>query len=208
MDNMELSNIFLNKMEQLNKLAKRLGEYNIRGWAENQLKLKKINPMEFDEIDVFYEMRNILAHGFSGRVVIFQEDIDKLNNYLKRLNKELGFELSDEDLGIQSSVKEIKEEKQVIKPVESTKKTYKTGNGKKANKQEIIEYIKKTLEDAKKRGQSYVVLRAGDVEKAVGLSQRIASVCSAMYECMKPGDEVLSTTNSGKSTTVKVKYYL
>ena len=29
-----------------------------------------------------------------------------------------------------------------------------------------------------------------------------------MYDCMEPGDEVISESPSGKSTTVKVKYYL
>ena len=34
---MELSNQFLNKMEQLNKLSKRLGYINFRDWADKQL---------------------------------------------------------------------------------------------------------------------------------------------------------------------------
>ena len=54
----------------------------------------------------------------------------------------------------------------------------------------------------------YVILRTGDVEKAVGLSQRIVSICHAMYDCMKTNDEVLSAPPSGYSTTVTIKFYL
>ena len=39
---MDLSNLFLNKMEQLNKLSKRLGYYNFKDWAEKQLTIKKL----------------------------------------------------------------------------------------------------------------------------------------------------------------------
>ena len=94
---MDLSNLFLNKMEQLNKISKRLGYNNFRAWADKQLEKKMINPVEFEEIDLFHQMRNIIAHGFSGRVIIFNDDIDKLNKYLKLINKELGFEIKDEN---------------------------------------------------------------------------------------------------------------
>ena len=200
---MELSNQFLNKMEQLNKLSKRLGYINFRGWADKQLSLKKINPVEFDRIDIYHQMRNIIAHGFSGRVIVFQEDIDKLNEYLKLINKELGFEIDDIDLGLK--------EPPIVGSIPKETKTsndYKTGNGKKANKQDIVDYIKGVLAEARKQGKPYVILRAGDVEKAVGLSQRIVSVCHAMYDCMTTKDDVLSAPPSGYSTTVTIKYYL
>ena len=200
---MELSNQFLNKMEQLNKLSKRLGYINFRGWADKQLSLKKINPVEFDRIDIYHQMRNIIAHGFSGRVIVFQEDIDKLNEYLKLINKELGFEIDDIDLGLK--------EPPIVGSIPKETKTsndYKTGNGKKANKQDIGDYIKGVLAEARKQGKPYVILRAGDVEKAVGLSQRIVSVCHAMYDCMTTKDDVLSAPPSGYSTTVTIKYYL
>ena len=201
---MEFTNLFLNKMEQLNKLSKRLGYINFKDWADKQLSLKKINPVEFDRIDIFHQMRNIIAHGFSGRVIVFQEDIDKLNEYLKLINKELGFEIDDIDLGM----KEVISAEPITKVTPIKNNGYKTGNGRKANKQVIVEYIKGVLTEARKQGKSYIILRAGDVEKAVGLSQRIVSVCHAMYDCMTTKDEVLSTTPSGFSTTITIKYYL
>lgn len=201
---MELSNQYLNKMEQLNKLSKRLGYLNFKDWADKQLSLKKINPVEFDRIDIYHQMRNIIAHGFSGRVIVFQEDIDKLNEYLKLINKELGFEIDDIDLGMKEATTIDSTQKE--KP--SNNNGYKTGNGKKANKQVIVDHIKGVLEAARKQGKPYIILRASDVEKAVGLSQRIVSVCHAMYDCMTTKDEVLSTTPSGFSTTITIKYYL
>lgn len=200
---MDLINLFLNKMEQLNKLSKRLGYYNFKDWAEKQLTLKKLKPIELEEIDVFHQMRNIIAHGFSGRVIVFPEDVDKLNIYLKMINKEFGFELSDAELAPTESLI-AKPEKNVVANTNSNK----TGNGKKANKEEIVKYIHGVLTEARKQGKPYVILRAGDVEKAVGLSQRIVSICHAMYDCMKTNDEVLSAPPSGYSTTVKIKYYL
>ena len=193
---MELTNIFLNKMEQLNKLAKRLGYYNFKDWSEKQFAVKKITPSEVEEIDLFHQMRNILAHGFSGRVIIYNDDINKLDYYLKLINKELGFEIQDTKLTSDNAINNFKNG------------TNKTGNGKKANKKEIVKYINSKLDNARKQGKSYIIHRAGDLEKEVGLSQRIVSVCSAMYECMQNNDEVLSTTPSGYSTTVTIKYYL
>ena len=193
---MELTNIFLNKMEQLNKLSKRLGYYNFKDWSEKQFAVKKITPSEVEEIDLFHQMRNILAHGFSGRVIIYNDDINKLDYYLKLINKELGFEVQDTKLTSDNAINNYKND------------TNKTGNGKKANKNEIVKYINSKLDNARKQGKSYIILRAGDLEKEVGLSQRIVSVCLAMYECMQNNDEVLSTTPSGYSTTITIKYYL
>ena len=115
---------------------------------------------------------------------------------MKLINKELGFEIQDTKLTSDNAINNFKNN------------TNKTGNGKKANKNEIVKYINSKLDNARKQGKSYIILRAGDLEKEVGLSQRIVSVCSAMYECMQNNDEVLSTTPSGYSTTVTIKYYL
>ena len=115
-------------------------------------------------------MRNILAHGFLGRVIIlYTDDINKLDFSLKLINKELGFEIQDTKLTSDNAINDFKNG------------TNKTGNGKKANKKEIVKYINGKLDNARKQGKSYIILRAGDLEKEVGLSQRIVSVCLAMY---------------------------
>ena len=156
-----------------------------------------------EEIDVFHQMRSIITHGFSGRVIVFPEDIDKLNFYLVLINKEFGFEVSDVELANKDSLPSSGQIETVL-----DKNGPKTGNGKKANKQEIVNYIKSVLSQTQLQGKTYVILRTGDVEKAVGLSQRIVSVCHAMYDCMKTNDEVLSAPPSGYSTTVTIKYCL
>lgn len=73
----------------------------------------------------------------------------------------------------------------------------------------IRRFIENVFEEAKKEGKTEVILLAGEVEKAVGLKNRVAMVCNAMKEFQqKYKNEVLSTTKSGLSTTVKIKYYL
>lgn len=74
---------------------------------------------------------------------------------------------------------------------------------------QIRDYLEELFENAKAEGKTELTLRAGDVEKAVGLSNRIVMVINAMHEYQeKYRNEVLATTNSGYSTTVVIKYYL
>ncbi len=81
---------------------------------------------------------------------------------------------------------------------------------KKKTKMQIIrEYLKKLLTENKMNGNSEIVLRAGDIEKAVGLQNRTVMVVNAMYELQKEyRSEIISTTSSGYSTTVTIKYFL
>ena len=70
------------------------------------------------------------------------------------------------------------------------------------------QYILNTKKTAKEKGESYIILRAGDVQKIIGLKNRPVIICNAMRQCMNDGDEILHTTPSGYSTTVSIKYYL
>lgn len=80
---------------------------------------------------------------------------------------------------------------------------------KKTKMQSIREYLKKLITENKMNGNSEIVLRAGDIEKAVGLQNRTVMVVNAMYELQKEyRSEIVSTTSSGYSTTVIIKYYL
>lgn len=40
------------------------------------------------------------------------------------------------------------------------------------------------------------------------LQNKMPSVCSAMYQAMSPGDVVVHTTPSGKSSTIQICYQL
>ena len=73
---------------------------------------------------------------------------------------------------------------------------------------EIREYIIQRKMDAKSKGQTYLVLRSGDIHKDLNLKDRMPPVCEAMYQCMELGDQVLHTTPSGKSSTIEIQYNL
>ena len=66
---------------------------------------------------------------------------------------------------------------------------------------EIFNMITDGLRNAKDKDEY-------DIQIALGVSNRTPCICQAMYDCMKPGDIVLSAPPSGKSTTVLVKYFL
>lgn len=69
-------------------------------------------------------------------------------------------------------------------------------------------YIRKCKIEAKKQGLSEIVLLCNDIQKALGVTNRTPSICGAMYDMMEIGDQVLFAPPSGKSTTVKVKYFI
>lgn len=73
---------------------------------------------------------------------------------------------------------------------------------------DIRQYIESVLQEAKMRGADYIVLVSGEIHKQMGLRNRIPAVCRIMYEKMMPGDEILHTTPSGKSSTIKIRYAL
>lgn len=70
------------------------------------------------------------------------------------------------------------------------------------------EYINKEKQQAKQAGLSEIILVCNDIQKSLGISNRTPSICTAMYDCMSANDEVLFAPPSGKSTTVKIKYYI
>jgi hypothetical protein len=72
----------------------------------------------------------------------------------------------------------------------------------------IREHINGLKRKAKENGQTECILVSGDIHKSMGLYNKMPSVCNAMYQLMKPSDVILSTTPSGKSSTIKIKYLL
>jgi len=71
---------------------------------------------------------------------------------------------------------------------------------------DVRQYIEKLLQEAKLRGEDYIDLVSGDIHKQLGMKNRMPQVCRIMYEKMMPGDEVLHTIPSGKSSTIKIRY--
>ena len=74
--------------------------------------------------------------------------------------------------------------------------------------QKARDYIAKRKEQAKAEGSNELELLCNDIQIALGVTNRTPCICTAMYDCMKKGDVIVSAPPSGKSTTVRVKYYL
>lgn len=73
---------------------------------------------------------------------------------------------------------------------------------------EIVRYILRTLAQYQTQGKTSCTLISGEIHKAMGLNNKMPSVCRAMYQVMGPGDIVVHTTPSGKSSTIQVCYQL
>lgn len=72
----------------------------------------------------------------------------------------------------------------------------------------IVTFIQRTIENAKEAGEHSVVLTSGEVQRAVGLKNRMPSVCNAMRKCMDDNSVILHETPSGNSSTFVVKWVL
>lgn len=73
---------------------------------------------------------------------------------------------------------------------------------------EIRKYVIERVEYFRVHGAGSVVLVSGDIHRELGLRNRMPMVCGAMYHLMKSGDEILHTTPSGYSSTIKIEYQL
>ncbi len=72
--------------------------------------------------------------------------------------------------------------------------------------------IQHMIDEARNKGEEYVVIRAGDVHRVVGgyknNNHRMPSCCGAMYKLKKANDEVLNAPPSGLGANLIIKYYL
>lgn len=78
----------------------------------------------------------------------------------------------------------------------------------KSIKKDTEAYILSLFNEAQDNGEKEIILVSREIHKAMGLINSMPSVCNAMYSIMNENDEVLMTTPSGKSSTIKIKYYL
>ncbi|OIQ10643.1 hypothetical protein MTCOM_05780 [Moorella thermoacetica] len=96
----------------------------------------------------------------------------------------------------------------IQRAVNCVTKTGKNYNSERKTADDIRKYIDKLLQEAKRRGEDYIDLVSGDIHKQLGMKNRMPQVCRIMYEKMQAGDKVIHTTPSGKSSTIKIRYYL
>lgn len=80
--------------------------------------------------------------------------------------------------------------------------------GEKIRTADIVGYLLRTLAQHQTQGETSCTLTSGAIHKAMGLKNKMPSVCSTMYQVMEPGDVVVHTTPSGKSSTVQICYQL
>ena len=73
---------------------------------------------------------------------------------------------------------------------------------------DIRQHILELKATAKDEGKKFVVLRSGDIHKALGLKSAMPQVCNAMRQSMNEGDMVLHTTPSGNSSTIEIQYFV
>ena len=59
---------------------------------------------------------------------------------------------------------------------------------------------------AKDEGKKFIILKSGDIHKALSLKSAMPQVCNAMRQSMNEGDIVLHTTPSGNSSTIEIQY--
>lgn len=76
----------------------------------------------------------------------------------------------------------------------------------------VKEYIKKHIYNAKENGLESITLVSGEIQKAVGLKNRLPLICNAMRSAMKELNEfksiVVYEPPSGLSSTLEVKWLL
>ena len=70
------------------------------------------------------------------------------------------------------------------------------------------DYIIEKKKEAKLKGQKEIELLCNDIQIALGVTNRTPCICTAMYDCMNDDDIVIFAPPSGKSTTVRVKYFI
>ena len=71
---------------------------------------------------------------------------------------------------------------------------------------DIRQHILELKMAAKDAGKKFIVLKSGDIHKALRLRSAMPQVCNAMRQSMNEGDVVLHTTPSGNSSTIEIQY--
>lgn len=73
---------------------------------------------------------------------------------------------------------------------------------------EVRNYISNLLQQKKAAGESTYILRAGDLQKELGLVNATPTVCDAMTKKLNYDYDIIFAPPKGKSTKLTVKYYL
>ena len=71
---------------------------------------------------------------------------------------------------------------------------------------DIRKHILELKAATKNANKEFIILKSGDIHKALKLKNAMPQVCNAMRQAMSEGDIVLHTTPSGNSSTIEIQY--
>ena len=84
----------------------------------------------------------------------------------------------------------------------------KYGEKTKSYTQGVIDYLEALIKKAKEDGKEHIDVVSYDLQKAVGLKNRIPLICNAMRKVMREYEfEILADTPSQNSSTFKVRFF-
>ena len=92
--------------------------------------------------------------------------------------------------------------------IEMSTNTPEPKKGKKMTTEAIRFYINQLIENARSNGESSITIVARNVHNDLKLKKRYPMVCNAMRQCMKQGDVVVYSPQSGYSSTLEIKYFI
>ena len=125
-----------------------------------------------------------------AKVKILEKRVNKME---KRLIQEGVFDEDDAfdddwDIEISENIPEPKKEKKITTEA-------------------IRFHVDRMIESARMNGKSSITIVARDIHNSLNLKRSYPMVCNAMRKCMKKGDVVIHSTESGYSSTLEIKYY-
>lgn len=85
-----IKDVFLNKISYINSIAIEYGFVNGKELAKYCYSNGVLSFNEKEEIVKFINMRNLISHGGSDRINVFDDDIKKLDKYIVIINSILG----------------------------------------------------------------------------------------------------------------------
>ena len=115
-------------------------------------------------------------------------------------------ELLDRVAKLEDEVRKLKGEADTVTVTLNTDIS-KYGEKTKSYTQGVIDYLEALIKKAKEDGKEYLDVVSYDLQKAVGLKNRIPLICNAMRKVMRDYEfEILADTPSQNSSTFKVRF--
>lgn len=132
----------------------------------------------------------------------------KLYSEVKHMNYDrVIIELLDRVAKLEDEVRKLKGESETVAVTLNTDIS-KYGEKTKSYTQTVIDYLEALINKAKEDGHEHIDIISYDLQKAVGLKNRIPLICNAMRKVMREYEfEILADTPSQNSSTFKVRFY-